>query len=205
MAENNTVLVVAVLAVIASLAAAGFSYYSLSAAPGVSGFASSSAGTASLSVQSLTEINFVDSAIAWGTVSFNASATSVTLDSVDGSVLNGHASTPDNTGLVLENDGNDVVSVTLAAGSSAATFIGGTSPSYQWKVSASNGGRDGCPSGNRTISSYTNTATSDTAACSGLGFVDSADQMRVDVKLVVPYDAPRTSDSDTITAKATEA
>jgi hypothetical protein len=204
MAENNTVLVVAVLAVIASLAAAGFSYYSLSKGPGVSGFASSDTGTASLSVQTLTEINFIDDTVNWGNLDFLAGKIRAVLDTSTGGVgvQNATPTTVETTGLVLENDGNADASITLAAGKSAANFIGGTGPVYNWTVSSA-GARDGCDSANRTLANSTATATGDTAACANLRFADSGDQMRVDFWLVVPYDTTRDAKSDTITAKAT--
>jgi hypothetical protein len=196
MAENNTILVVAVLAVIASLAAAGFSYYSLSNG-GVSGFLSNTdAGTASLTVNEVLEIQFTDSTVDWGAGRVDTNNSIATLDTAAGTVENGSWA-PESTGLTLENSGNEKADIDLASTDvDAAGFIGGTGASYMWKTDGTN-----CDSG--AIDDYTEISTN-AAACVGLNFVAGSNTMRADIKLVIPYDATNGAKSDTITATATK-
>ena len=138
MTENNSVMVVAVLAVIASLAAAGFSYYAMSQGPKVSGFLSNTdTGTASLEVTSVMEVEFTDDTISWGSGRVDTGTVRAVLDSSDGSKVNGTAWASESSGLILENKGNVDVNISLSATKIAATLIGGTSPTYQWKITNS--------------------------------------------------------------------
>ncbi len=200
MAENNTVLVVAVLAVIASLAAAGFSYYAMSQGPKVLGFATNTdSGVANLTVETAVEIEFSDDAIEWGSGRVAYGQASATLDTSAGSVTNGNW-TIENSGLVLDNVGNVNVSVDLAAVKTAAVFLGGTSPDYDWKVSETAGGEAGTCTG-MYVTGYENTNSS-ARICDKMGYLTGANELRIDIKLVVPYDSNRGYLSDTITATA---
>jgi hypothetical protein len=197
MAENNTILVVAVLAVIASLAAAGFSYYSLSNG-GVSGFASNTdSGTAQLSVTDVVEIEFTDSLIDWGAGRVDTNKTSATLDTAAGTVVQG-SWTPETTGLTLENKGNVQVNVTLSSAKVASVFIGGSSPSFKLKATSAN-----CAA--TPLSSYTEVGAGATPICGGFNFVTGSNTLKVDAQVVVPKDAVVGAKTDTLTAVATAA
>ena len=199
MAENDSVLIIAVFAVIASLAAAGFSYYAMNNGPAVVGYATTDTGTASLSVTALTDIEFTDDAIAWGAGSVDAGNASATLYTDAGGSIGNSNWALESTGLTLENKGNVNVSVELSSLKENATaFIGGTSPSYKWLVSSADGG---CAGGDIKITPYADVNAS-RLACSNLQFIDATDTMRIDIKVVVPYDASGAK-SDTITATAT--
>lgn len=195
MTENDSVLVIAVFAVIASLAAAGFSYYAMSEGPKVSGFLSNTdTGTASLTVESVLEIEFTDDTVAFGSGRVATGQASATLYT-NGTIVNGNW-TAESTGLVLENKGNvNASTLTLSATKTAATLLGGTSPQYNWKVSSAD---SACTS---AISSYT-AVNSSAVACNQFGYLDSADTLRIDFELVVPMDSLKGALSDTITATA---
>ncbi len=199
MAEDNLVLAVAVLAVIASLAAAGFSYYSLAGqGPKVIGFATSE-GKANLTVLTVANINFTTAVVMWGAGAVDTGKTFATLDT-ENNVVDGNW-TQVNTPLTLENIGNVNVSLQLKAGKSAADFIGGTSPAYTWKVSDAASNTGAC-TGNQ-ITTYTATATSDTATCTSFLVVDTSDAIDIDINITVPYDSKKGLLSDTITATGT--
>ena len=194
MTEDNTVLIVAVLAVIASLASAGFSYYSLSQGPNVIGFATSSTGTANLTVESSIEINFTVNNIDWGSGKVATGFQNATLNTTGaGSVTNGNWTA--RPGLVLENIGNTNVTLTLSAGDTAATLLGGTNPLYQWIVFDNETGS--CASNN--LSAWSN-VNSSALACTQLGFLNNQDAIDIDFFLRVPYDSFQGALSDTITA-----
>ena len=203
MAEDNSVMVVAVLAVIASLAAAGVSYYSaVSVVPKISGYAT---GTANLTIETSAVINFSDALINWQSGRVNVNKDKAFLDTYAGSVVDGNW-TVENTGLKIENIGNVNVTLALTAGKSATTFIGGTSPAYKWRVNNSEAGS--CV--NATNSTYgwegfadVNTTTGGTRFCSLFQFLTSTNSVRIDINLTVPYDSTKGALGDIITATAT--
>ncbi len=202
MAEDNTVLVVAILAVIASLAAAGFSYYSLSQGPSVSGFATST-GTANLTVESSLEINFTTTSINWQSGKVDTGKTYAVLDS-EGTVFQGNW-TAVNDPLVLENIGNVNVSLALQTGKTNQTFIGGTGPSYKWKV---NDTVEPNSCGGRAIIMGTYFDVNQSAAntfCTQFGYLNTKDQIEIEINITVPYNSLTGALSDTITATASAA
>jgi len=200
MAEDNSVMVVAILAVIASLAAAGISYYSaISVVPKISAYASSS-GTANLSVESLAVINFSDANINWGSGKVDIGKTHAYLDTRSGTVTNGNW-TPD-TGLVLDNIGNVNVSLALKVGKTAAQFLGGTSPAYKWLVRNADTEPGACVNVT-ALDVFTDTTTSDTTFCNPLQFYEGNNTIRIDINLSVPYDSHKGALSDVVTATGT--
>ncbi len=199
MSENNTVLVVAVLAVIASLAAAGFSYYSLSSGPRVAGFATS-VGTANLTVESSLEINFTIFKIEWGSGKVETGKSYATLDT-EGVVFQGNWSAV-SQGLLLANIGNVNVSLDLNAGSSAATFLGGTGPAYEWKVTDHDVGS--CVNDTQ-LGVYLDTTTGPTTFCTQFGYDTAANELDIDINITIPYDSNTGLLQDSITATATAA
>jgi len=199
MAEDNSVMVVAILAVIASLAAAGISYYSaISVVPKISAYASSE-GTANLSVESLAIINFSDANINWGSGKVDIGKTHAYLDTRSGTVTNGNW-TNETTGLVLDNIGNVNVTLALKVGKTPAEFLGGTSPAYKWLVRDVDSGA--CVN-TTALDVFTNTATTDTTFCNPLQFYENKNTIRIDINLSVPYDSHKGALSDVITATGT--
>jgi hypothetical protein len=198
MAENNTVLVVAVLAVIASLAAAGFSYYSLSKGPGVSGFASST-GTAGLTVSTETAINFSVAAVDFGSGRVNVGQTSATLETGQAAIQGSWSGTKNP--LILDNIGNTNVSIDLKTSNNASVLLGGTNPSYQIQVTEKDVGA--CTNQSAAFGSYGDAKTSDTRFCDQLQYAATTNRLQVDVKLVVPQDSLKGALSSTITATGT--
>ncbi|MCU0642231.1 MAG: hypothetical protein MUF61_01465 [archaeon] len=189
------------MAVIASLAAAGFSYYSLAGqGPKIVGFATST-GTANLTVDLVANINFTDNVIMWGNGSVDTGMLYAILDTAQGTVGNG-SWTPETSGLTLENIGNVNVTLDLKVGKSAADFIGGTDPAYEWNVS--NSDVDSCVAdAGFTLDVYSGTTTSDTNICDYLLYNDASDAVRIDIKLKVPYNSLKGYLVDTITATGT--
>lgn len=169
----------------------------------ITGFAT---GTANLSVESLVSINFSENVIDFGSGLVDIGALNATLQSDSGSTSNGNWSfSADN--LTLENIGNINCTIALQAGAAASSFIGGLAaggPNYKWNISdieTSSCAQNGTPLGN-----YTEVNSSQSSeVCSPLKFVDSNDTMRIDIRLVVPYDSKKGALGDTITATGTAA
>lgn len=186
MAENNTVLVVAVLAVIASLAAAGFSYYSLSNEQTmiISGLAT---GTAKLTVTTDTTINFSVDTVDFGSGRVKTGQTSTTLETGVAAPSTG-TWTGNQTALVLDNIGNTNASIDIKADTDATGLLGGTTPSFQIKVTEKDSGS--CTNQTTgTFGVYTDINATDVRYCDRLRFVTSTNRLQVDVKLVVPQDS----------------
>ncbi len=89
--------------------------------------------------------------------------------------------------LVIENTGDINVSVDISTDTEAAAFIGGTSPSFKWKVSASS---ESGSCDNIGISTYTEATTVDQEVCDNLQWQDSFDSVDLDLQLTLPADAP---------------
>jgi len=114
-----------------------------------------------------------------------------------GSYWSGTAPT---SGLILENNGNVNVSFTLKSNKSAATFIGGTTPDFQVKVTNNETGS--CSTITSNFSSYSTITTSEQTACSNFAYGTAMDSVAIDVQLTINDDATGTKTVG-ITATAT--
>lgn len=206
MDEDKLILVVAVIAVVISIFAAGVTYLSVASfSSKISGLAT---GEANLTVESIAQINFSRSTVNWGSGTVDSAQTKAYLDTTMGTVVNGNWTA--RTGLVLENVGNNNVSVNLSGTKTAATLLGGTGPVYQWNVSANESGSNFTGScfnitatGAEKLGVFVNVNTSATAMyCGILQFVNNADQIRIDFNVTVPNDAQTGATGDVITATA---
>ena len=156
--------------------------------------------TVNLTVESSAEINFTTNNIDFGSGRVTAPNFNATLQSqLSGAATNGNWTQPGN-GLVLKNIGNANVSITLSAGKTAAQFIGGTGPQYQWNVTNSVAGSCATANGCYTFGTFVATNSSN-QVCDRLQ-PGSANALRIDVKLVVPADSYTGALGDIITATA---
>jgi hypothetical protein len=161
----------------------------------LTGFATDT-GTANLTIVSQASLQFITNEINWGSGAVDEVPTSATIDS-EGTVTNGNW-TAVSQGLTLQNDGNTNVTVYLTT-VTAATFIGGTGPTYKLKVTDNE--TNSCIINN--MSSYTSTTGGSQAACMNFGYADTADQIDIDVELVIPEDALPGAKGALITATGT--
>jgi hypothetical protein len=198
MKQSNILLGIAILAVIIALANAIVVFQKVDNLETLSGHVTSD-GTAKLQVLDNLAINFTNDEINWGAGMHYNDTTEATLNS-EGDVIGGNWTTV-SSGLILENTGNVNASIDLAAGGTAATFIGGTSPSYKWKVIESEGGSCSGTIGDTTYVSV----TTGTIMCSQMRYIVGSDELEFDIEVVIPEDTPKESKSDTITATATSA
>lgn len=166
------------------------------------GFATST-GTANLSVESSASINFTTNNINWQSGKVGVGLTNATLDTSAGTVTGGNW-TVVSQGLVLENIGNTNVTLDIKTGKTAATFIGGTSPSYEYNVSNVEASSCTATAGFNLGVWYTvNTTDPGTRVCDLFQFANGADTIRIDLRLVVPSDSKTGALGDIITATAT--
>ena len=203
MEQDRVLFGLTLVAVFTSVLAAGFVYYSFSEFGSFSGFATST-GTANLSIESAATINFSTSNIDWGSGRVNIGQTVAQLTTMEtGNVTNGNWTLQTPGGFRIINMGNVNVTLDLLAGKTAATFIGGTSPGYQWNVSSFETGS--CDDNATTLSVWTNVNTTSpgTRYCGNFTFYDSIDSIRIDINITIPYDALSGAKSDTLTATAT--
>jgi len=163
------------------------------------GYAINSNATVNVTISPLVAINFTYAFINFGAGNVDLGAKNATLESNATSAVNGNWSwTKQN--FTLENIGNLNVSLTLKSGKTAATFIGGTSPSYEYSVTnAEAGSCTGLSLGWKTAS------TSDATICTSFKVKDSNDEIRINVKLVIPSDSTSGTGAftDTFTATGT--
>ena len=207
--SNRTIAGLLVVAMVISLTGAFFSLSKLDMLQNegtVTGFALNPNATATLEIGDLTSIVFLRDAIDWGTGTVNSSnnvfcnLTTVNM-SVDthtsGACIDFNAPPPP---LVLKNDGNRHVSVTLALNATSATWLGDSS-GQMWFEVYRNQTANSCQSGAAGI----NTAVSNSPVtlCSNFTFTADADQLNVPIKLRIPYNLSTGAKVVQLTATAT--
>ncbi|MDP3881263.1 MAG: hypothetical protein Q8Q31_00080 [Nanoarchaeota archaeon] len=183
---------------------------------GFTGYATAgntTSGIINLSVEQGLVINFTTDIIDWGSGSVNTGALNATLDSSRNStqkVLNGNWSGSTNNrtnGLILQNIGNVNATIYLKTALNASSFLGGTSPLYQYNVTNNETGSCGqsnATDGNATLGLYydVNTTGDGTKVCDWFNFDDLRDTLTIHVLLRVPSDSKTGNLQDTITATA---
>jgi hypothetical protein len=166
---------------------------------GITGNAvSTDTAVVNVTISTTTAINFTTDFINFGTGSVNTGFTSATIDT-EGTVTDG-SWTPLYTNFTLENIGNTNVNLTLKVGKTAAQFIGGTSPAYQFKFS--NKEATSCTNSTAT-GVWAATSTSDISLCSMFNSADVNDTINIGIKLAIPSDSFTGTQTDTFTATAT--
>jgi hypothetical protein len=117
----------------------------------------------------------------------------------------GNWTLPDAYAIEVRNVGNINCSLDVGSSKTASSFLGGTNPEYQWKVSDK---ESGSCSGGLTHSVWYD-VNSSARLCQHLSPINSSDEIFLDIRVVVPYDANPTdslvhkTDILTITASAT--
>ncbi len=170
----------------------------------LTGFATGSdTGTANVTIMSQASVQFTANTIDWGTGRVNETETSALLVT-NGTVKEGNW-TAVSTGLLLQNDGNTNVSVTLTS-TVVDTFIGGLAAtnSYQLLVSDTGAGEaNSCDTAHLIMSTFTEVDGTAQSACTNFSYYDAQDLLEIDVLLRIPEDATPGLKSATITATAT--
>jgi len=177
-------------------------------------------GVAQLELTSVTELTNHVPAINWGSGYVDSAYTNCTMDS-EGNLGSGCVSfTSQSNGFLLENTGNTNLSVNYTSDKDATTFIGGTNSKFQLKVNENSvEGQSGENSTQDTVAScggawtpatYTDITTGGSYLCGSgssypLSFEASEDAAVVDIRVVVPEDAPLGQKNATLTFTGTSA
>ncbi len=204
----------AVLLLIAIAASIGGTLISLSHLDGITGHATdTSTGEINFTINNQFSIRFVNNAVMFGTGYVNSTdctmGTNATPPSFDADGCSGFNETVNATNLTIENDGNIRANVSLNFSSNATGFIGGTNPSFQYRVYNHESGS--CVTvGNGTSFQEVgvgigSTASNDTnltgsRICTNLNFTDASDLLGIAVWIRIPQTASSGSHRVTITA-----
>ncbi len=205
MKSDNLFLVLAVIALVFSIAFLYSSIYNFNRGL-FTGFVTNT-GIVNITVESAAAINFTTNNINFQSGRVNVGSVNSTLDTSVGTVTNGNW-TANSAGFVIENIGNNNVTLDLATGKTAATFLGGTSPLYQYNVSdieplSCLNSTYGTSALNLGVFTDVNITSPGTRICNVFAYTDANDKIRIDVKLVVPSDSVTGALSDTWTTTAT--
>ena len=212
--SNKTLLILALVAIIISLGGTWISLSKLQLS-GLTGKAPLpvTSGTAQLNIQAQAVVNVSQPSINWGNVAVSQGNDTCEINSENGasyrcSTCSGTPCTTANSGFTFHNIGNVCINISVAAGKSAATFIGGTvggGPLYKWKS------RNQTTVGGYAVginNTYLATALSATLAYFNMSPTNySAGQNEsayLDLNITIPRDAGKGAKTDTITFTALE-
>jgi hypothetical protein len=210
--SNKTLAMLLVAAIAVSLFGTIFSLNKLGGI-GTTGYAVNVNGTATVYVNASTSIRYAVNSVNWGTGSVNSTAFYNCTMSTDAANSGGCLGFTSANGapFILENDGNNVALINLAANATALTFLG-VSPSglygntqFKWKVTANETGAClGTLSPAAGAYANVNTTGPGTRICDtpGLNTTESSDSLKIDIYVNIPYDVPGGSKSATLTATA---
>lgn len=182
---------------------AGFFYVSKTT---FTGFA---AGYVNLTVNTQVTINVTSDTVDWGSGTVGAGFTNATLTThgpATSTVSGGNWST-DARPIALSNIGNVNCSLKLQGVKTAATFFGGSAGNqlYQWNISNKDPGSCGVWGELSAKNVFADVNTSQATICDQLDYHRDSNEVYIDFRLVVPYDATVTGaqfDVITITGDA---
>ena len=213
--SNKTLAVVVSVSVAIFLIGVLLSVQSKQGLTGITGLATTNqTGTAQLTVTSATELTNQVSSINWGSGFVNASHTNCTMDSEGTLGLGCVTFSSQSSGFLLENTGNTNLSVNYTSDSTAATFIGGTTPLFRLKASPNSvesqsgesSATDTVTSCNNTWtpSSYTDVTTAGAFLCGTstsypLSSEAAQDAVVIDITVLIPENAPAAAKSAVLT------
>jgi hypothetical protein len=153
-----------------------------------------------IAIADATEVSFTTASVNWGTGYVTVGGTICTLDT-ENTKTGCTGFTAVNAPFVIENIGTTDVKLELKSNASAADFIGGTSPSFKWKVSSGEG--TSCTDITPGTWANVNTTGTGTKVCTIFYADDNNDVLEIDLQVVIPSDAAAAAKSATITATAT--
>jgi len=222
---DKFILGLAIAALVVSVIGAGVTYKSLSSYQEnwFTGYATTTTNaTVNLTVITSVAINFTNDNINFGAGRHDIGADNATLITQPKTNNSGGNWTNVTRGFILENIGNVNVSIYIMTGKSAATFLGGTNPQYQYNVTpVADNGDVILPLGNTCTNSTGHNQTLLTSwldvnntflgsvrgqegsyTCANFSYQDTYDELRIDLKLVVPSDSFTGALGDIMTASA---
>lgn len=209
MKSDNLLLAVAVIAVVTAIISAGFTLLSFNnLLTKISGFVTNA--EINLTIEQNIGVNFTTRAISYGNgrVLYTSSAAALTTYGLN-NVTGGNWTLTTAGGLRLQNQGNINLTLNLSAGKSAANFIGGTGPVYQWNVTTveagscvNSTGGSYTPESGFNLTKYYTPSTTTIRICGNFTHIADADEIRIDFNLTIPEDATTGAKGDVLTATA---
>jgi hypothetical protein len=189
---SNLIGYLAIIVIIISLLSLGMQ---------LTGKVTDSTSRINITISAVASINFSINNINFGSGSVNVGSNNATIDTL-GNVVNGNW-TPVAQGFILENIGNKNFTLNLKTGKTAAGFLGGTNPSYQYNVTNFEAGS--CTEAGIALGVWTNVNTTGDGdlICNPFRFSEGSNSINIDLKLVIPSDARVGSSSDIFTATGT--
>ena len=209
MKTENILLTTAIIAVIISIIGAGITYNSMTAFKSkLTGFATEG-GMVNLTIESRVSINFTTDMINWSAGSVDEGQSYALLDTTnqsDNSVTSGSWANV-TQGLVIENIGNENVSLDLASSADNTTMLGGTDSIFAWKFTNDDTGVS-CTWGDSGEANDTwypvNTTGDGSRICDYFYFESSRDEIQIDFFAKIPADSITGDRGATITATFSE-
>ena len=132
--SNRALAILLAVSIVISLG--GLAVFMTKGGDEITGAAISPTALARINITSRASINWTINSIDWGTGYVNETASFCILNSEgENNPANCTNFTTVTQGLILENDGNRVVSLNFSSNVTPAEFIGGTDPWFQWKLS----------------------------------------------------------------------
>ena len=210
--SSRVVIALVIVALLVSLGAT-FAYYSKFGNEKITAAATTTIAQARLNITGRASINFTVNTVDWGSGYVNDTASYCQLNTEG---LNNPANCTNFTtvyqGLRLENDGNRNVEVNVSTNNTAAQFIGGSSPVYEWKFA--NNESDSCGSkgvGSNCVTnvsalqpqSYSGISVSPVLICPCFRAQNPSDLLNLELQIRVPSDSFTGLRESTITAVGT--
>lgn len=187
--KQDWVSYISIIVIVVSLASIGMN---------LTGYATvTDTAVVNVTIDTSAAINFTTAFVDFGNGTVNGGESGANL-STENSVTGGSWS-PISSGLVLENIGNTNVSIAFKSDKNADTYIGGTNPTFKYKITET---ESGSCAGN-TASGYIEINTTDFTVCPIFPYSDSNDEISIDIELYIPSDSLVGEQTATITATGT--
>jgi hypothetical protein len=195
MARDSFLFVIASLAILVSIGGLVSTYGSLVdlvQKDFLTGHATNS-GVVNVTVSPSVSVNLTTDDVSWGSGMVDVGETNAIIDT-EGNVTRGNWSAV-NEGLVVKNIGNVATTLEISSNKNATQFLGGTSPSYQYKVTNIDDGA--CtPATGFVLGTYYDINSTADSVCSSFTINES---LSVDFRLVIPSNSNEGILSSTIT------
>jgi len=167
-------------------------------------------GSVSATVESVTAINLTNGTINWGTGRVADGYSTCSLNSNDGTTIGCNNFSGQSIGFIVENIGNQNVSLNITSTQGSNAFIGGTAATYMWQIfngteegsCLNRSGIDGPDFEVMIDGSFASVTSGTTEACPWFLAEDGSDQLELDISIGIPADAGAGALSDTITFTA---
>jgi len=200
MKATNVLMIVAVFAVALAVFNLAITMNKVSDIERLTGFATDT-GDVNLTVESNAEVNFTANGIDWGTGYVADGSTEAYLNT-NGTNVGSTNWDVVSTGLILENTGNENVTLNFTSSADAATFIG---PSAEFKINVSENETGSCFTGLVYGGTYNDINDSlGLQYCTNFGYEAGRDSIYLDVLVKIPSEGITTeSKGAVITATAT--